>query len=149
MRALGVDDDPARLDQQVGDPDRDQVGGADREQRQQRQDRRPVDEQQQEEDEAEGGDQQGAAGVVGDPLEVGGDPGRAGDVGAEPRRSVGCEVGADLARRRADDRAAVVGVDRQHRRSAASPSRESGPTPLAIRATSPSGSRGVGRRRGR
>ena len=53
-RPLDVDDDPARLDQQVGDADRDHVGGADRDQRQQRQQRRPVDEQQQDEDQARG-----------------------------------------------------------------------------------------------
>ena len=62
--ALGVDGDPAGLDQQVGDADRDQVGGADGEQRQQRQERRPVDEQQQDQDQAEGRDQQRLAGFA-------------------------------------------------------------------------------------
>ena len=72
--ALGVDRDRARLDQQVGDAGRDQVGGADGEQRQQRQQRRPVDEQQQDRTRLEGRDQQRLAGFVGDLLEVGGDP---------------------------------------------------------------------------
>ena len=111
--ALGVDDDRAGLDQQVGDPDRDHVGGADGEQRQQRQQRRPVDEQQQDQDQAEGRDQQRLAGFVGDLLEVGGDPGRAGDVGGEPGPLVFGEVSADLGDA-GRDRAAVGGVDRQH-----------------------------------
>jgi hypothetical protein len=44
-RALDVDHDQARLDQQIDNSGRHQAGGTDREQRQQREDRRPVDEQ--------------------------------------------------------------------------------------------------------
>jgi hypothetical protein len=112
-RSLRVDDDRARLDQQVGDPDCDQVGEADDEQREEGEDRGPVDGEKQEEDEAEGGDQQGAAGVFGDRLEVGGDPARPGDVGVQPRPFVRPQVAAD-GLDSVDDRAPVLGVDRQH-----------------------------------
>ena len=119
----------ARLDQQVGDADRDQVGGADGEQRQQRQQRRPVDDQQQDQDQAEGRDQQRLAGFVGDLLEVGGDPAGPGHVGAEPGHRVGGEVArgscatpSTIAPRSAASSASTT--------SAASPSREIGPMPL-------------------
>ena len=98
--------------------------------------------------EAERRDQQGLGGVFGDPLEVGGDPARAGHVRAQPRLAVVGEVGADPADA-VDDRAAIAGVDRPAPTIAASPSRETGPTPRAILATSPSDSLWPGRRRGR
>ena len=91
-RPLGVDGDPAGLDQQVGDPARDQVGGADGEQRQQGEQRGAVDGEQEEEDEAEGRDQQRLAGLVGDLLEVGGDPAGPGHVGGEAGPPVLAEV---------------------------------------------------------
>jgi hypothetical protein len=111
--ALGVDGDPAGVDRQVGDPDRDQVGRADGEQRQERQERRSVDEQQQDQDQRERRHQERLARFGGHPVEVGGDPGRAGDVGADPRNFVAGEVFADLDDA-AFDGARVGGVDRQH-----------------------------------
>jgi hypothetical protein len=111
-RALDVDRDQAGLDQQVGGADRDQVGDADREQRQQRQGRGAVDDQEQQEDQAERRDQQRLAGVFGDPLEIGGDAARAGDVGAQAGMAMRRQIGADLADS-LDHRTAIAGVDRQ------------------------------------
>ncbi len=101
-------------------PDRDQVGGADDQQRQQRQERRPVDEQEQEQDQAEGRDQQRLAGVFGDLLEVGGDPARPGHVGVQAGMAMGGEVGADLldARRTTAPRSSRVDRQRHQRRFA-------------------------------
>ena len=111
--SLGVDRDRAGVDQQVGDADRDHVGGTDDRQRRHRQQRRPVDDQQQDQDQAEGRDQQRLAGFVGDLLEVGGDPARPGHVGAEAGAAVLAEVVADFVDS-FDDRAAFGGVERQH-----------------------------------
>jgi hypothetical protein len=111
--ALGVDGDRAGLDQQVGDADRDHVGGADDEQRHDGQQRRPVDDEQQDQDQAEGRDQQRLAGFACDLLEVGGDSAGPGHVGAEAGAPVSGEVLADRFHAFLD-RAAFAGVDRQH-----------------------------------
>ena len=111
-RPLGVDGDPARLDQQVGDPDRDHVGGADREQRQHRQQRRPVDDQKQYQNQRNRRDQQRLAGFRGEAVEVSGDPGRAGDIGSDPGDRMAGEVGADLGHAVLDS-AGVGRVDRE------------------------------------
>ena len=109
---LGVDGDPARLDQQVGNPDCHHVGGADREQRQHRQQRRPVDDQKQYQNQRNRREQQRLAGFRGEAVEVGGDPGRAGDVGADPGDRMAGEVGADLGHA-ALDSATIGRADRE------------------------------------
>ena len=87
-RGLAVDREVEGLDDEVDDATGDRVGDADDDERNERDDRRPVDQEQQDEDQNRRADQELAIDVAEDLDGVDGDAGRSGDVDGEPVGSI-------------------------------------------------------------